>query len=254
MNIPELLNSFGLSETEVLVYLRALVRDGWSAGDLARETALKRPTVYHALETLEKKGLIFFVGHKRAGHFRAESPEQIVALLSREKSRLVSLEKKLMKALPFFPTNEGITNVASEVTCYHGFEGLKNLLEKVYTGKNKTLLSIMPSFRVVEQNADEEYMHHYLDERTKLGITTKSIWQDLPTNKEFITHTKFLRSVRMAPPSMRGKSNAMIDIFDQYVVMTVPLPELFGVMIKSFEYSEFMKAMWQTLWEISEPV
>lgn len=254
MNIPELLSAFGLTVTEIAVYLRALERDNWSAGDLSHETRLKRPTVYHALETLEKKGLIFFVGHKRAGRFKAESPDQLTMLLNREKSRLSNLEKKLIKALPFFPTNEGITSVASEVTYYRGFEGLKNLIEKVYTGKNKTLFSIMPSFRIVEKNIDEDYMYHYLNERAKRGVTTKSIWQDLPTNKEFLKHKTFLRSVRLAPASMRGKSSAMIDIFDQYVVMTVPLPELFGVMIKSFEYSEFMKAVWQTVWEISEPL
>ncbi|MSU75683.1 MAG: hypothetical protein EXS55_04185 [Candidatus Magasanikbacteria bacterium] len=254
MNIPQLLSSFGLTETEITVYLHALERDGWSAGDLSRETALKRPTVYHALETLEKKGLIYFVGHKRAGRFKAEPPEQLATLLHREKSRLANLEKKLVKALPLFPTSGGVIDVASEVTYYRGVEGLKNLLEKVYGSKTKALFSIMPSFRAVEQNIDEEYMYHYLHERAKHGIITKSIWQDLPSNKEFLKHKNFLRSVRLAPPSLRGKSNAMIDIFDHHVVVTMPLPELFGVMVRSFEYSELMKALWQTVWEVSKPL
>lgn len=254
MNITKLLESFGLTETEVQVYLHTLERESWSAQDLARETALKRPTVYHALETLQKKGLVYFVGHKRTGHFKAESPEQLGALLRREKSRIIDLEKKLDKALPLFPTPTGVINVSSEVTYYRGLEGLKNLSEKSYVSKSKVLYSIMPSFRVIEQNVDEAYMTHYLEERAKRGIVTKSIWQDLPQNKEFLKHKKFLRTVRLAPKSLCGKSNAMIDIFDNHVVTAMPLPEVFGFMVTSFEYSELMRAMWQTLWDVSTPL
>lgn len=253
MNITKLLSDFGLTETEAVVYLRSLEREYVRAGELAEQTGIKRPTVYHALETLEKKGLIAFVGHKRTGRFRAEGPEQLRSLISREQSRLAGLEKNLTKAISYFPSSDHTIVTSPQVLYYHGMEGLKNLLEAVFNSKSKKLFSIMPSFREVEAAVDEEYMRYYLSERIKRGIVTKSIWQDLPSNTDFTKHKSFLREVRFAPKSLRQSQRTMIDIFDHNVIITTCLPELFGVMITSFDYSETMKAIWQTLWDVSAP-
>jgi hypothetical protein len=131
---------------------------------------------------------------------------------------------------------------------------MKNLIEMVYKSKEKLLYTIMPSFRSLEPYLDENYSSYYLEERAKKGIVTKSIWQDMPSNAEFIDHSKYLRDVRMAPKSTLGSYNSMIDIFDHHVIISTIYPELFGLAIASYDYSQTMKAMFDAVWFISTPV
>ncbi len=54
-----LLASLGLTKTEAAIYRVGLSRSPASATELSRRTGIKRPTVYHALETLMQKGSRF---------------------------------------------------------------------------------------------------------------------------------------------------------------------------------------------------
>lgn len=253
MNINQLLHDLGITETEAKIYLELLKKDNLTAGEISKITSLKRPTVYYSLEILHKKGLVFLSGSKSGtDKYKAEPPERFNAILEREKNRLLSLQKKLEKALPFFPPKEEGNSVYPQITYYQGMEGLKNLSENVFECKSKELFSIMSSFRCLEPYMDESYMFYYLEEKAKRGIHTKSIWADMPKNIDFSNHKQFLREVRIAPKYLQENSNCMIDIFDNNVVVTSMLPEVFGVKISSFNYSEAMKAVWKTIWSVSK--
>ncbi|MFA6548178.1 MAG: helix-turn-helix domain-containing protein [Candidatus Magasanikbacteria bacterium] len=251
MNILNLLHDLGLGEAESKIYLEALKRERFTAREMSNATAIKRPAVYYTLTILQKKGLIFVCGKGKVERFKAEQPEQLLAMINRQQHKLSNMEKNLEKALPLFPERDTISLGLPNITYHRGVEGMKNLIEKVYQCREKILYTIMPSFRKIEPYLDENYSSYYLEERAKRGIITKSIWQDFPSNKNFSNHKKYLRDIRIAPKSMVGSLNSMIDIFDNNVVISTAQPELFGLAIASYDYSQTMKALFDSMWKKS---
>src|SRR3989338_3841442 len=246
MNLQTLLQSFGLSETESQTYLAALKKPHFSVSELTKDLDLKRPTLYHALETLEQKGLIVSIGHSKVVRFRAEPVEQLKSILKRKELELKSLEKKLDKAIPFFPgISEQTDGVIHQIEYFRGKESLQNLGERIFQAKKKELLAMNPPFSIMEKFMDEEWGLQYLEERAKRGIHTKTLWQDMPTYRGVDEHQKYFRDVRMLPVKKFGEFKTSIQIFDNNVVIFNFLPELFGVLIQSFHYSETMRLIFQ---------
>ena len=254
MKIDKLLGELGLGEAEAKIYLEALKKEYFTAREISDATGIKRPAVYYTLTSLQKKGLIFVTGKGKVEKFKAEHPNQLLAMVDRQKYKLKSIEEEVAKALPFFPEKNSLPVGLPNITYYRGMEGMKNLIEKVYQCQEKILYTIMPSFRNIEPHLDENYASYYLEERAKRGIATKSIWQDFPNEKEFCNHKKYLREVRIAPKSAVGNLNSMIDIFDHCVVISTAQPELFGLAIASYDYSQTMKALFDAIWRMSKPL
>jgi len=254
MDLSEFLQQFGLTETESGVYMEALQHEHVSVKELSDLIGLKRPRVYHALETLEQKGLVRVLGSRKVKRFRAEPPEQLKTLLKRKEIEIVSLSKKLDKALPKFPTQRhGVADV-SDVEYFRGAEGVKNLAELHRRSKAKEVFALNPSFSLVEKLVENEYGLSYLKERAKMEIKTKTIWQDLPTNPEVAEHDKLLREMRLAPVEKFGEFQSTIIIFDNSVVTINYLPEVFGFHVKSHSYAVTMKSVWQNIWDKAMPV
>ncbi|MFA7654036.1 MAG: helix-turn-helix domain-containing protein [Candidatus Magasanikbacteria bacterium] len=254
MNIPNLLKDLGLGEAETKIYLEALKRDNFTAREMSDAIPIKRTAVYYTLTILQKKGLVSLCGKGKIEKFKAEQPDQLLALISRQRYKLENMEKKLEGALPFFPEKEISTLGLPNITYHRGMEGMKNLIEKVYQCKERKLYTIMPPFKRIEPYLDEYYSSYYLEERARRSIVTQSIWQDFPSNKIFSNHKKYLRDIRIAPASITGELNSMIDIFDNTVIISTAQPELFGLAIDSYDYSQTMKALFHNLWSDSTPV
>lgn len=73
------------SESKVLEYL--VPRGALSAGRIARDLRIKRPTVYAALERLVAEGLVLKERQRGATHFRAASRRMVLSLLRRAAKR-----------------------------------------------------------------------------------------------------------------------------------------------------------------------
>lgn len=254
MDISSLLEKIGLTQTEAAVYLAALSRPHVSAAELAEVTSLKRPRIYHALETLGAKGLVAKIGSSKTARFRAEQPEQLKTILKRKEIEIQGLEKRVEKALPLFPSSGDVPLRMGDLEYFHGHEGLRNLLELVMKQQGDIVYAINPSFDIIRKAVDMSYGVFYLEERAKRGIKTKSIWQDFPNDKKVENHKKYLREMRVAPKQTLGDIRTSINIFDNSVILVNFLPELFGVHIKSHDYTQTMKALWQALWSISKPI
>jgi sugar-specific transcriptional regulator TrmB len=254
MNIHNLLAEFGLGESESIIYVQSLRMGCFTVREIAEITKLKRPLIYHILQSLGKKGLISTCSKGKIEKFKAEPPEQLLTILAREKYHIKTLEEKTKEALQHFPEKESYIHGIPNISYHRGMTGIKNLIEKIYDSKEKILYSIMPSFKIIEAHLDESYFDYYLEERINRNIQTKSIWQDLPSNKKFLNHAKFLREVRLATKNLAGNFNSMIDIFDNYVIISTIHPELFGLSVESYDFNQTMRALWGYVWKESKPL
>ena len=191
MNLYPLLAQFNLSETESHIYLALLKARHLSATEIAKNTELKRPTVYYGLEQLQEKGLVKTIGSGKIFRYRAESPQQLHTILERKKIEIKTKTKQLEKDLPFLHTfDEQAKQGLPHIEYFRGKEGIKNIAEKVFTARKKELFAITPSFTIVEQFLEDDYGLFYLKKRATEGIKTYTIWQDLPQSTQMIEHEK----------------------------------------------------------------
>src|SRR3989339_725415 len=246
MDITKLLQSFGLSETESIVYLKALRQEYSTASEIAKLSGIKRPTVYHTLQTLSEKGLISTVGSK-VEKFKAQPVEQLMIILDRKKAEIENVKNEFEKALPFFPKASEANEHTPYIEYFHGLDGLKNLVEKILQSRSKIIYTIGAPFKLME-SSDNQYIKHFLQERAKRGIQTKSIWQDMPKDKSLLDNTTLLRDTRLAPKEMRENSNTMISVVDDVVIVINFLPEMFGFSVTSAGFSKTMCGIWESIW------
>ncbi len=254
MNLVEFLQNFDLSETESKVYLSSLKRPHIDVAELSTLSGVKRTTIYHALETLHEKGFIKKIGKGPKFRYQPESPEHLERLIDRQEVETKRLKKKLAKSLPLFPSVEDYSGNAANVEIFRGKSGLYNLGEKIYTSKNKEILSIAPSFASLKHVATDDEMLDYMHERAKRKIQTKSIWVDLPKNSSLLDNKTLLREVRLAPNNILTGNKTKIDIFDNTVLIINFLPEMTGLLITSVDYADVMKSLWHLLWGVSTPL
>ncbi len=253
MNLLPFLLSLGLSETESKVYLKLLALGTSEAGLIAVETRVKRTTVYHALVTLQEKGLVHIVGRAGATRYHAEPPEHLTTMLARRTHELERLGRETTKLLPFFPTlPDDAGRTMPHVEFYRGKEGLQNLSDQTLVCRSKEILAIVPNFSAIQQCFSPDYMRKNITKKCQSGIVTKTIFAEAAADTSLQLNNYSGREARLAPPEMQRSLRSIVMIWDNHVATISLLPELFGLLVTSFDYSETMKALWQTIWVQSE--
>ena len=76
------LEKIGLSVAEATVYV-ALLQGAVSAAEVIKMTGEKRPTVYYALGSLEKRGLVTKAGSETRKQFKVEPLEKLEDIVRR---------------------------------------------------------------------------------------------------------------------------------------------------------------------------
>jgi sugar-specific transcriptional regulator TrmB len=99
-NLYQFLKNIGISQKEVSVYLYLLSVESALPMEIAKETHLKRSTVYLILELLKEKGLVREVERGKRSAYISEDPERIRFLLEKLKLQTESSIKSLNIIIP----------------------------------------------------------------------------------------------------------------------------------------------------------
>ena len=78
MKYKNVLEEMGLSPEESAIYLALLRVGGSIASAVARETGIKRTTVYALLRSLANKGFVMLYYRKNKQLYYAEKPQRVV--------------------------------------------------------------------------------------------------------------------------------------------------------------------------------
>lgn len=122
--LAEKLEKIGLTEREARVYIAALGLGPTGALQLSRRTGINRPMVYHALESLKKRGLIETELHGLKQKFAPASPDQFDAIIRDHKRTFES-------ALPELLALYKLKGERSQIKYYEGIGGLKTVFEQI---------------------------------------------------------------------------------------------------------------------------
>jgi sugar-specific transcriptional regulator TrmB len=179
MSVKSALQTYGLTNREVDVYLFLLRKPDTTAVTIAKETQIAKTTVYEILETLHEKGLVGVWKKNNVKYYDAESPNQLLRLIDTKRAEVESI-------LPQLLSMQDTNDAEPEVKMYTGKEGiitaLDNALEYMKTNQIRTyysyshydLVPFLPKF-----------FPKWLERREALGVRAhvilpKSLQEKLP--------------------------------------------------------------------------
>jgi len=119
------LQDIGLSDKEASVYLALLAYENASALEIAKKTNIKRPTVYTALESLAKKGLVSETTVGKKTYYYAEVPEKLESLIER---KMVSLRESQKTLKDIIPQLKSLSREHGEKPIVKYFEGKEGIV------------------------------------------------------------------------------------------------------------------------------
>ena len=245
-----LLAELGLTKTEIAVYRAGLLLSPASATELARKTGIKRPTVYHALETLMLKGLAAKKGSGARLAFSMSEPARLKSLVDRQIDALERRKTSIDELVPFLTKHASPANV--DVAHYEGLAGVKAVIEEALYCRSKRWEIVAPKENFFSQ-FDKAYAKYFLETRDRRGIVARSLWEKgLPRHVLSERELK-QRNPRWLPDAMKGAFRSLIILFDDKVAIVSSYDALSAILIRSEEINATFKAMFDALWTGAEP-
>jgi len=210
MNITRILENIGLNPKEVKIYLALLKFGSVSVNEIAKETRIKRTTIYPFLDELKAKGLIEWGVTKYNRKAKAKEPKQLLRYaracerkygrgVLKLEDNLKEIEKHYIQDLSDVEVKyyEGVAEcrdmlkevlkVKGEILSYSswmkypyiGEEWCKKIFQKIYNQKNFR--------REREIISGTEHNLYHAKEYTKLpSYGQKYFFKFIPPKKEFI--------------------------------------------------------------------
>ncbi|MEI7498172.1 MAG: helix-turn-helix domain-containing protein [Candidatus Falkowbacteria bacterium] len=171
-----ILKKLGLTEREILVYIKLLEQGALSVRSLAALTELNRGTAYDTLKHLQELGLVSFYHQDSKQKFVAEVPEKLNELVLEQERGLVQVKFQLAEIIPELKSLAGKEATQPVTRFYEGRAGIKTILNDVLLTMSKTndKAYFVYSALGVREDIYQAYPE-FNQKRVKSGIMAKTI-------------------------------------------------------------------------------
>ena len=182
--LNQTLKDIGLDENEARVYLASLSLGPTTVLKIAKGSGVKRTTIYNVIDSLKEKGLMKVELNGLKQTYSAENPEKLELMLERRKNEF---QNKLPEFMALYKLKGG----ESTIKYYTGLKAMQNIyldtLKEIKTHEEYLVITNQEKWF----NLDKDFSQRYTDERAKLNIKTRLLFQDSQISQE---HKKFERN------------------------------------------------------------
>jgi sugar-specific transcriptional regulator TrmB len=251
--LEQSLTKLGLTSTEARVYITGLHYRNISVGELTRQTLIKRPTLYHALATLAGKGLASKYGTKMRMRFTMTPPAQLKSLFADQKKQLIEQELIAERLIPLLePHSLSSPEDTIALAHFEGVAGIKTVVNMALYCRSKKWDILAPRKNFFSE-FDKDYSRYYLSTRKERGIISRSLWEKNKSSHVLTAEELRERNPRFLPKAMYGKFRDVIIIFDDKVAIISSIKRLTAILITSPEVRDTFAAIFEGLWQSSQP-
>ena len=238
MNLPKILQTYGLSEKQAKVYLACLELGSGPVARIAQKARLSRSTVYEVLEQLVDEGFISTHNKKRIRYFSAEDPSQIIRLVE---SRAATLKD----ALPELNAIAGRDRKRPTVRFYQGKEEMGLILGEIVS-ETESIACFASAGDYLNELG--EYHLVFLRERMKKRIPVRVIARDSAKARERQRlGQQELRQMKLIKDDY--PFHGLKYIWKNKIAMFSFVGDFVAVVIESKELADMELAMFENLWE-----
>ena len=240
MNLNKILENYGLTKKQALLYLTCLELGSASVYKIAKKAGLPRSTSYEILESLKQMNLVSTYRQKKVIYYNAEDPREIII---QTKNKIKMLEE----ALPEFSALYAISKNQPSVRFYEGKEGMKTILKEMLNeAREQKSFSSIDLFTIFGN-----YWPEFLEKRIKRKIPAKIIYSQSPKAEERKRlGPKELREVRITPE--KYTHHGCIIIWKNKIAMFSFKKDLTALVIESKELAQTQEMTFDYIWDSLE--
>ena len=166
----EVLEDFGLSHAEAVIYLALLHLGPSKTGAIIDKTKLQSSTVYHVLGSLVEKGIVSYIFKGKIKYYQTENPEAFLSFLEEKK-------RKFNEILPLLKQKEEAHKQKQSARVYEGINGLKtafgDVLSTMKAGEEYYFFQLSQEDLLNEQAV--LFLRNYHLKRSEKGIHVKGL-------------------------------------------------------------------------------
>jgi sugar-specific transcriptional regulator TrmB len=218
----KILEKIGLSNAEIKVYLALLQLGSVPSGKIAKETDLRRSTVYDSIKRLQSKGLVTFIVKNGMKFFEATEPERIMDFIKETKRKLDETETEAENLIKQLKEGFDILKPHAEAQILEGIEGFKTMRRDVLRNSKGEHLLIGAISR--EDEVMPAFFKDWNKERQKKKIKIKilhkqSAKEKLMTKGDFMGRffeTKFLPDEIESPAVINIYGDRVVNVLWKY--------------------------------------
>jgi sugar-specific transcriptional regulator TrmB len=229
--------NFGLKEAEADVYISALKLGPTPILPIARETGIRRTTVYEIMKSLTTKGLMStqLKGFKKL--YCASHPHNLISIFENKKESLKTI-------IPELTTIYKAQGTADSIKTYESLPAIKSLyleiLDSYRSGDYCYVIGDTDKFI----KDDPKFFMKYIEDRAKINLDIRVIVTDSEAARERKKHARnFNSKIKILPKDTKLSANFTVtkDIFltqaveDKHLAITTNNKEIIGLQKNLFE-------------------
>ncbi|MBU2638201.1 MAG: hypothetical protein KJ955_04460 [Nanoarchaeota archaeon] len=241
----DVLKSLGLLDSESRVYVSLLNLGPSPAGKIASDTRLNRMSVYKALDSLIRKGLVSYVLKANRREFEAADPKALGRLLNEKETAL----KKIKEQLPDLEKLFHSTKKLVTANIFQGIKGAKAIweatLDECKKGDVWLVLGAPKSAKILGG-----YFQDFNKRRAKKGVLMQIIYNQDAEELISARRQQPLTEVRVMPKEYM--TPASIEIIQNRVLLVIYNPDIMVFSINSPETADSFRQYFKLLWKMAK--
>ena len=238
-DISSVLKEFGLSEQETTVYTKLLEMGGGDATSLAKNTTIKRTTIYPILERLISHGVVSSYDQGKKKLFTPIRPNKLPGLYENKLQSLLQIIPLLEKSQGTQTDEYGVRLIKSSKE----LEALYNGILDEYKNKEYYVIGSTTNFL----NVDREFLLNFRKKRAAAHTKVKLLLSHDSRDEEGQNDPNLLRDFKYLPEKYIFKST--IDIYDNKIVIVGPEVKALAVVIAVPPMVDVFRSVFEILWE-----
>lgn len=255
--LSRILKKIGLNTKEGAIYLALLELGSQPASVIGKKANINRSTAYLILDNLMAKG--FVNQHVKADvkYFTATDPQIVSQMLESREKDAKEIRKEFAELLPEFYSMTNPLSIKPKVRFYEGIEGIKQVMEDVFTAK-ETILSwdaldswfdgIAPLKKFIVEFGKLRSLKYKIPIKMLVVDTPRTrqyLLKDYPARKK---KTNPQMDIRWIPKDIQPFKNQINIYGDKVGIVSLAKNELLGVIIESHEIAKVHKSIFELAW------
>jgi HTH-type transcriptional regulator, sugar sensing transcriptional regulator len=255
----DVFTQIGLTGNEAIIYEFLLKSGETTAGEIIKNTPLKRGVIYNVLSDLVKKGLVNEKKRDNISHFSPNHPEKLRHFLENREERVKKAKNILEASLPSITSNFNLASNMPGIRMYEGLDGIKKVLDDTLINNSEKLILTFSDVGNYSKYLKKWNEKHYAPKRSELKILEKVIipinadskdfMEDYMKNPESQEFTKILFISENLFPSFATE----VNIYNNKVsFVTFSDVSHMGVIIENPEIVNTLTSIFSFIWKVGE--
>jgi sugar-specific transcriptional regulator TrmB len=247
--IEKALQSIGLTEGEIKIYLALLELGSTTTWNLTKKSKISGSKVYEVLDRLINKGLASFIIKNNVKYFEASPPERIIDYLNEKNNQINEEKNNIQKIIPELILRQKSAK-KSEAKIFTGFEGLKTANEDIINSLKKGEEWL--SMGLTEQPEEWEiYFNKRQEIRAKKGIIHKHLLNE--KYKSLYEKRKKLPSTEFRFLHKEFEMPTSTEIYSDKIIIFILIKENpMAIMIESKEVANSFRKYFYAIWKMAK--